>query len=427
MPISLTRAKWLLRGFQLVTVILASLLLISAVALVIVERGWIREQPMLGPTEAFYHGTIGTELLPLPVLEVLPDLFPENFGAGDAWIDRFGFLKSTNGNGLPYGFTVSNRRPQSGAPSPVQFVGFSCVLCHSTDIRETGTDAHHFVVGPGSVSLNLFAWIDELQASALDEKRFTLDAVEKAYEKRPGGRTLSTSEKIMIKLWLAGFRKTVQEGLLKYDAPFGGDQSLLPDSVPTGPTRTQPFRTIVRRVMNRPGTSMSVYTKIATVYQERLREWSQFDGSIRDLNARSGMAAFAAGATPDNLAIPEIANNVKQASEFVRTLTGPTYASTFPTRALDPTKVQRGKDIYLNAGPEGPSPITGKPVRFTCDLCHGHPEEAGWKRGDLQGEITPLATIQTDPERVTYRYFDELPDKLYALVTVQVSRTRWGR
>ena len=117
--------------------------------------------------------------------------------------------------------------------------------------------------------------------------------------------------------------------------------------------------------MNRPGTSMSVYTKIATVYQERLREWSQFDGSIRDLNARSGMAAFAAGATPDNLAIPEIANNVKQASEFVMTLTGPTYASTFPTRALDPTKVQRGKDIYLNAGPEGPSPITGKPVRFT--------------------------------------------------------------
>ena len=66
----------MLRGFQLVTVILASLLLISAVALVIVERGWIREQPMLGPTEAFYHGTIGTELLPLPVLKVLPDLFP---------------------------------------------------------------------------------------------------------------------------------------------------------------------------------------------------------------------------------------------------------------------------------------------------------------------------------------------------------------
>jgi hypothetical protein len=60
--------------------------------------------------------------------------------------------------GLPIGFAVSNYRPGSGAPSPVAFVGFSCALCHSTRVRESDTDAGRIIYGPGSISLNLFAW-----------------------------------------------------------------------------------------------------------------------------------------------------------------------------------------------------------------------------------------------------------------------------
>jgi hypothetical protein len=157
---------------------------------------------------------------------------------------------------------------------------------------------------------------------------------------------------------------------------------------------------------------MFVYTKVATVYQEQLREWSQFDGSIRDLNARSALAAFAAGATAENLAIPEIAGNVRQASEYTRTLRGPTYEQTFPERPVDFEKVRRGKAIYMGAGLDASVGVNGKQVKLTCNACHGHPENGAWIAGELQGVVIPWELIKTDPERVTYRYFDRIPDRL---------------
>ena len=79
---------------------------------------------------------------------------------GGDWVEQFGFLRdsdpSANG-GLPIGFVVSRYRPQSGAPSPVAFVGFSCALCHSTLIRAGGDQRGQILYGPGSSSLNLFA------------------------------------------------------------------------------------------------------------------------------------------------------------------------------------------------------------------------------------------------------------------------------
>ena len=413
MPISTKRARWLLRMFQIGLVTVVSLLLALAVALPVLERSWMTADEHLGPKDAFFHGSIGTELIPLPVLQVLPDLFPEDFGSGDSWIDRFGFLRSSEPSGLPVGFTVSHHRPQSGAPSPVPFVGFSCVLCHSTRIRDTGNQSEPIVPGPGNSSLNLFAWIDSLQ-KAMGDERLTVKTISDTYMQKPGRQPLTLSQRVMIGLWLRGFRKTLVEGFSKYDEPFGGDLSLTPECVPTGPDRTQPFRTIVRRVLDRPGTSMSVYTKVGTVYQEQLREWSQFDGSIRDLNARSALAAFAAGATVDNLAIPEIADNVRQASEYTRTLRGPTYAQVFPERPLDAEKIRRGKAIYMGTGPYASFGVNGKQVKLTCDACHGHPENGVWIAGELQGAVVPWEQIGTDPERVTYRYYDRIPDRLAA-------------
>jgi hypothetical protein len=98
--------------------------------------------------------------MPLPVAHVLPDLFPEHFlpdgkTNGD-WIDQFGFLRGSDpkaNDGLPVGFAISNYRPQSGAPSPFSFVGFSCALCHSTQLRESSDQKGEIRYGPGSISL----------------------------------------------------------------------------------------------------------------------------------------------------------------------------------------------------------------------------------------------------------------------------------
>jgi hypothetical protein len=213
------RAYYFLRGGQIETVTIVSLLLVATFGFLGLEQSWLNRREVLGPKDAFFNGTIGTELVPLPVLQVLPDLFPPHFGVGDNWIEQFGFIKSSNAYGLPLGFTVSNRRPQSGAPSPVKLVGLSCVLCHSTNIR-FGEGGERLVVGLGNTSLNLFAWIDALQAAALDEKRFTTKAVAEAYYAKTHQK-LTFLESAMIDFWIKRFRRTLKEELPKYDEPFG--------------------------------------------------------------------------------------------------------------------------------------------------------------------------------------------------------------
>ncbi len=251
------------------------------------------------------------------------------------------------------------------------------------------------------------------------DERLTVRNITDTYTQKPGRQPLTLSQRVMLGLWLRGFRKTLRESIPAYDEPFGGDLSLTPECVPTGPDRTQPFRTIVRRVLDRPGISMPVYTKIAAVYREDLREWSQFDGSIRDLNARSALAAFAAGATPDNLAIPEIAGNVRRASEYTRTLRGPTYEEIFGERPLDPERVRRGRLIYMESGPDANIGVGGRTVKLTCDACHGHPENGAWIAGELQGAVIRWEQIKTDPERVTYRYYDRIPEALATFFPVK--------
>ena len=107
------------------------------------------------------------------------------------------------GSVRPIGFSISHYRPQSASPSPVPFVGFSCALCHSTRIETQDGKTARVVYGPGSVSLNLFAWLDAFQAAVLDREpagaagpgeppyRLTVEAVEAAHREAKGrGLTL---------------------------------------------------------------------------------------------------------------------------------------------------------------------------------------------------------------------------------------------
>src|SRR5207245_699857 len=143
------------------------------------------------PEQAFLYGTTGTELLPLPVLQVLPDLFPENFqpagkDKGD-WIRQFGFIRRTDSQeGLPVGFSVSHFRPRSGSPSPLKFVGINCSLCHTSKLKRYEADDGVLIHGMGNLSLDFIAWVDALKSSLLDENRATLANITAAYKMKYG-------------------------------------------------------------------------------------------------------------------------------------------------------------------------------------------------------------------------------------------------
>ena len=207
----------------------------------------------------------------------------------------------------------------------------------------------------------------------------------------------------MIGLWLRQFRARVSAGLSRFDEPYGDGASRNPQYTPTGPTRTQPFRTLIRTVLDRPGNDMPVYTKIATVFSEDLRKRAQFDGTIGNLYARSSMAALAAGATVQNMTLPEIVHNIRAASDYTATLRPPRYDDMFPRHAAqrDARQIERGHNAY----------------RQHCAGCHGDRNAAGaWVNGKRTDEVVPFAEIGTDGERVLFRHYGELGGRLFTLL-----------
>ncbi len=390
--------SWLQRG----AIGLSASLLLATLTLVALERTWTTVAPDT-PEGAFYSASTGTELMPLAVFQVLFDLFPDQFqpagaAAGD-WIDQYGFVrrKRERNDGLPMGFSISRHRPRSGAPSPVSFVGLNCSLCHTGLIKVSDQDPGVVVPGMGSLSLDFIAWVDAFKTAILDEQRLSIKAIERKYQEK-FHRPLTISESFTINLWLSDTRKLLRANLPKTDLPYSGDDLRNSDFMPNGPSRTQPFRNLIRNVLNLPAATDRAYCKIPTLYQQKDRDWGQYDGSVYDRLTRSVLAAVAVGATRDNLTIDDISKGVSRSIEFTLNLEGPTYANVFPEQfaKLDTASIARGAGVYMRH----------------CNQCHGHPEAGRWVRGARQDEVVPIEEIGTDPERVRFRYMDTLPDSL---------------
>ena len=99
MPLSSDRLLKLGRFVLISANVLVIAALAATAAFIRIKSGWAT--PVFRDAEdAFRRGTIGTEVMPLPVAHVLPDLFPEHFLPGGKtngdWIDQFGFLRGSD-------------------------------------------------------------------------------------------------------------------------------------------------------------------------------------------------------------------------------------------------------------------------------------------------------------------------------------------
>jgi hypothetical protein len=448
----------------------------------------------------FVAGSIGTEFIPLPVLEILPDIDPKRFpppridektqALAGGWIERYGFLERRNEDrtypvtnpelatllkddrelwALPVGFSLSNYRPFSPDPSPVRFVGLACAGCHSTRLPDRGPSGK-LVYGAGNSGLDLIGFFQAFRGVLLEKKikdsvpekrrqpvsvtedpdldpsdyeyALSLTSV-KAARKARGLRDLTFAEQVMIYVWLRGAQGGAEQTKMKYDLPPTPEQLRTPDYNPVGPGRTEPFVTLDNEVLNLPATHNRGFSKIPAVFREKDRPWAQFDGSVKQPNTRSGLAAMTAGGSVNNLGGLGIGRNIIDAASYtVDELVGPKWSEIFGGPPAPPANGEakpgdaewaklselqrRGREVYQKS----------------CAQCHGRPDPANpdvweWKSFPDFAKIVPaIDPFQfpkdkwlkdwlvfkdrgewqrqaTDPERVSFRDASIMPYTLY--------------
>jgi mono/diheme cytochrome c family protein len=404
---------------------LTTLALAGCVLLLVLEWSWERPSH-LGEAAAFERGSIGTEQAPLPVFEVLPDLFsdgvdyfqPRGPGYGD-WIDQFGFIRQADSR-LPLGFYVSNLRPVSGAGSPVPFVGLSCALCHSAEVRVTPDGPAKVFIGAGTPHADVLAFTDAVRGaiSAKDkdgEYRLSAASVSRALHAKRG-HGLGPAEWAIVTAWLGAARAEESKSETRFDDPAAADQLFNPKFIRAGPSRTQPFRSLVRVVLERPGASGDEaaqdagFSKIPAVYHQHKDyhgEWAQFDGSVKNHVARSTLAAMTAGGTADSQARPEIAHNTIAAADYTLHLAPPKWTDVPDLAGYPPPDKKAEVEALRVEGAEA--------YRTECRLCHGDSApNGGWAQGS-PGWFGTLKDVGTDAERRRFRHREQIPAAVYHL------------
>lgn len=410
------------RGRQIAGMIACAcglLLLLASGAWWFGESRWGRFEP-LSPGQAFADGSFGLELAPLKYILVASKLSGRalELPGGPAWPKRFGLpMRQPASAGtcvadapanLPVGFSVSHRLPGNATPVPVRFVGLTCAACHATAIGDGAP-----ILGAGSQTADVIGFTDAFLNAVLDPDLSAgkiLDAYNQQCQGEASGLSGWVSDRVeafFIDQWLAGVRAQARVNASKYDMPFHGAQIGDPDDIPTGPSRTRPFRSVVRNTLDLPGQGNVAYSKVPLAAMQGDKPWSQFDGSIGDPVVRSMIAVFTSGSSIPALDEPQIADNIVKAATYTLRLGAdpplPTLAATFPDRPPPTAEaLARGRAVYERQ----------------CSSCHGQPG-AGWTvppGPDGEPSITPLDRIGTDSGRLTFRYADMLPTALAALL-----------
>ena len=182
-------------------------------ALIALEEWWARPTP-LDDAAAFREGTIGTEQAPLVVFEALPGIFSEGVdffqplgpGRGD-WIDQFGLIRRGD-SPLPVGLYVSHLRPQSGAGSPVPFVGLACAVCHSSELRISESDPGTVFIGAGTPHADILAFSDAIRGAIVAKDsdgrhRLSTESISRVLKAKRGSG-LTATEWLVVQAWLSG-------------------------------------------------------------------------------------------------------------------------------------------------------------------------------------------------------------------------------
>jgi mono/diheme cytochrome c family protein len=307
----------------------------------------------------FKYGSVGTEAtvgLPYPIWRVLPVLFadklPNRPGQG---YEKLGFIFESNPpQGRPIGTTY--------VEDQVALVGLNCATCHTGTLRETPSGPRQVIAGMPAHQMDLQGYANFLTATARDP-RFEAGTLIEAIRKQDPDFGWFTS--LLYRFVVV---KRTRDGILeraKQNAWFD-------DRPPQGPGRVDTFNPYKRMFNFDLKADTSVGTAdLPPLFNQRVRQglWLHWDGNNNQVEERNKSAAIGAGATEVSLDLASL----DRVAQWALDLKPPAY----PVAKIDQSRVEKGGQVY----------------QASCARCHA-------LNGAAVGQVTPLAEIGTDPERL---------------------------
>jgi mono/diheme cytochrome c family protein len=340
---------------------LASLAGILPLALFISVTASAQPQGGDGPAfpdivDHFKYGSIGTEAragLPYWIWRVLPTVFadklPSRPGVG---YERLGFLVDEGRHPRPIGTSYK--------PGRFARVGLNCATCHVGTLRETPSSPRQIVAGMPANQMDLQGYANFLTACARDA-RFNYKTLITAIQKE--NARLSWFDRLLYRLFVI---RATRNGILDRARENAWFDTRPPQGVGRVDT-FNPYKVILRLPIDETVGTVD----LPSLWNQRLRSrmWLHWDGNNDLVEERNKSAAIGAGATPDSLDLQSMA----RVEGWILDLKPPAY----PGARIDASRAAEGRRVYEQA----------------CATCH----DVG---GPAVGQVTDIADIQTDPERL---------------------------
>jgi mono/diheme cytochrome c family protein len=323
----------------------------------------------------FKYGSIGTEGtvgIPYPIFRVLPVLFADKLPnrAGEGY-QRLGFVVEANApQGRPIGTTYVEDR--------VPLVGLNCATCHVGTVRESPTAPRQIVLGMPAHQMDLQGYANFLTACAQDPRFEAATLIDAIRKQDPN---FGFFDGLFYRFFVI---KRTRDGILER----AEQNSWFADRPPQGPGRVDTFNPYKRLFGFDLKADPSVGTAdLPPLFNQRPRQglWLHWDGNNDLVEERNKSAAIGAGATAESIDLASLDRIANWALDL------PPPA--FPSDRIDRSRVDQGRRVYETA----------------CASCHAF-------GGSRVGQVTPVADIGTDPERVR-SFTAELAEKMNTLGT----------
>ncbi len=307
--------------------------------------------------EHFKYGSIGTEGrvgVPYWIWRVLPAVFedklPNRPGEG---YERLGFLTDGAAHGRPIGTTYKEDR--------VAVVGLNCATCHVGSYRTAPDAPRQVVAGMPANGMDLQAYARFLSACANDPRFNAATLIDAIRKENP---EFGPFKRLFYRLFVVG---RTRRGILDREK----ENAWFDTRPPQGPGRVDTFNPYKVLLGFDIANDRSVGTvDLPSLWNQRPREglWLHWDGNNNSVEERNKSAAIGAGATPDTLDLA----SMKRIEDWVMDLQPPAYPM-----PIDASLAEQGGRVY----------------QAECASCHEF-------TGARIGQVTALAEIGTDPERV---------------------------